>query len=123
MSDGDLSQRVTIRSRDELGNLARVFNEMLDNIERSRSTIFESEKKLKESSQDLLALTASLEEKVNERVKGLEEVKEELRLELGAKTAELQKQLEELEKFKQLTIDRELKMVEMKKELENKSNH
>jgi len=95
----------------------------LDNIERSRSTLFESEKKLKESSQDLLALTASLEEKVNERVKGLEEVKEELRLELGAKTAELQKQLEELEKFKQLTIDRELKMVEMKKELENKSNH
>ena len=29
VSDGDLSQRVTIRSRDELGNLARVFNEML----------------------------------------------------------------------------------------------
>ena len=123
VSDGDLSQRVAIRSQDELGRLARVFNEMLDNIGRSRLAIIESEKKLKESNRELEALAISLDAKVKERTKGLEEIREELKLELSAKTAELRKRMEELEKFKQLTIDRELKMVEMKKELENKSNH
>jgi len=123
VSDGDLSQRVAIRSQDELGRLARVFNEMLDNIGRSRLAIIESEKKLKENNRELEALAISLDAKVKERTKGLEEIREELKLELSAKTAELRKRMEELEKFKQLTIDRELKMVEMKKELENKSNH
>ncbi len=58
-------------------------------------------KDLKESRQKLEESTKTLEQKVKER------------------TRELQAKVEELEKFDKLSIDRELKMIELKKEIEN----
>jgi C4-dicarboxylate-specific signal transduction histidine kinase len=52
LSDGDLSSRARVFSRDELGGLARVFNAMAENQQ---------------------ALTDSLEQKVSERTKQLEQ--------------------------------------------------
>lgn len=44
---------------------------------------------------------------------------QELEKNILARTVELQKKIEELDKFKSVTIDRELKMIELKKEIES----
>ena len=59
ISSGDLSQRVEISSQDEIGELAKTFNEMAEALE--------------ERSRDLLELNRKLEEKVGERTLELEE--------------------------------------------------
>jgi hypothetical protein len=56
---------------------------------------------------ELRDLAESLEEKVKERTKELQE-----------KTIELQKRVAELEEFHRLTVGRELKMIELKEEIE-----
>lgn len=71
VAQGDLTQRVDIKSNDEIGYLAKVFNQMLDNLSQSA-------KKLEQSN------------------------------------ITLQEKLAELQKFKELTVGRELKMVELK---------
>lgn len=48
----------------------------------------------------------------------MERLKGGLEKTVDERTKELQKNLDELERFKRLTIDRELRMVELKKELE-----
>jgi methyl-accepting chemotaxis protein len=76
---------LTIKSRDEIGQLANSFGTMLGKIKMSRIALEENNR--------------NLEIRVQER------------------TRELEKNLEEMEKFNKLTIDRELKMIEMKEEL------
>lgn len=117
VSGGDFSQRAEIESRDELGYLARVFNDMLDNLNRSHLQLEKSDDKLRSANQELGALTLSLEARIQERTKGLEEIKKSLESDAKAKVAELRKRVEELEKFKQLTVNRELKMTELKKRI------
>ena len=58
IAGGDLSQRVEVSSRDEIGELANTFNEMAGSLE--------------ERSQALLELNKKLEEKVRERTHELE---------------------------------------------------
>lgn len=65
IAEGDLSQRVHVQSRDELGQLARSFNEMASSLE--------------ERSRDLIDLTRRLEEKVKERTSELEQANSEIR--------------------------------------------
>ncbi|MEK7657895.1 MAG: HAMP domain-containing protein [Patescibacteria group bacterium] len=75
ISENNFSARTNIKSKDEIGSLGEIFNEMLNNIEKNQ-------KELKE------------------------------------KDVKIEEKLAELEKFKNLTIGRELKMIELKKELE-----
>lgn len=63
-----------------------------------------------------------LEEKIKERTAELMELKTGLEETVRRKTVDLEKKLDELEKFKELTIDRELKMIELKKEIETLKN-
>lgn len=81
MSQGDLSQRASITSKDEIGDLAITFNQMAESVE-------ESQGKLQKTDQELQQINTTLKEK-----------------------------LAELQKFKELTVDRELKMVELKEEI------
>ena len=65
IADGDLNQRVEVSGQDEVGNLAKTFNEMAESLqERSRA---------------LLELNRKLEEKVDERTRALQESGEEVR--------------------------------------------
>ena len=90
ISQGDLSKRITITSKDEVGRLATSFNEMEDKLRQSQQL---------------------LEQKVSERTTELEAAKNKL-----------EDKVAELEKIQKLIIDRELKMVELKKELEELKN-
>jgi hypothetical protein len=59
-----------------------------------------------------------LEIKVAARTRELKELAESLDQQVKERTKELQEKLEELEKFQKLTVGRELKMVELKEEIE-----
>ncbi|KPJ55627.1 hypothetical protein AMJ49_06725, partial [Parcubacteria bacterium DG_74_2] len=59
----------------------------------------------------------SLEIKVKARTKELEELTQSLDHKVKTRTKELQDRVDELERFHKLTIGRELKMVELKKEI------
>ena len=61
-----------------------------------------------------------LEIKVKARTKELEELTKSLDQKVKERTKELQERINELEKFHKLTIGRELRMVELKKEIEKK---
>jgi len=100
---GNLDVRVNIKSTTEIGELARTFNEMT--------------KDLKESQGELKEAKNILEIKVEARTKELREVAESLDVKVKEKTKELQEKVTELERFKNLAVGRELKMVELKKEI------
>ena len=95
--------RAQIEGDDELAFLSKEFNKMIENIEKSHE-ILEDEKKtldirIKARTRELTEINQLLEEKVRER------------------TRELQQKIDELEKFHQLTVGREMKMIELKKEI------
>ena len=89
---GSLDQRIKIQRRDEIGELASGFNEMA--------------KKLQERTEALRQEKVNLEKKVKQRTKEVEKSKKEL-----------QERIEQMEKFHKLAVDRELKMVELKKNI------
>jgi len=61
---------------------------------------------------------ATLEVKVKARTKELENLTEELEGKVKERTKKLEEKMEELEKFNKLAVGRELKMVELKEEVE-----
>lgn len=81
--------------------------------------------KLRQKTKELLKISQYLEEakdtleiKVKYRTKELKKLTDHLEDEVEKRTKKLQENMKQLEKFSKLTIDRELKMVELKKELE-----
>lgn len=101
---GNLETQVEIKTRDEFEELATAFNEMTKEIRESHLALQEAkivlEIKVKARTRELEELTKSLDEKVKRRTK------------------ELQEKITELERFHKLTVGRELKMVELKEEIE-----
>jgi len=83
--------------------LADAFNEVVYNLKESQEALGEaktvSEIKIHARTRELQELAESLEDKVTER------------------TLEIRAKLKELERFRELTIGREMKMIELKKEL------
>jgi len=100
---GDIKQRAVIESKDEMGYLANVFNQMIEKIEKDQKDLKEAEEKL--------------EIRVKERILELGTLKDNLEKIVTEKTEGLQKNVDELERFKSLAVGRELKMVELKKEV------
>lgn len=88
MSQGDFLQRTDIKSRDEIGELGKVFNQMAENIAKSQENLEKNDKELSENN--------------------------EILEEQGLK---LKDQLEQLRKFQRVTIDREMKMIALKEKL------
>ncbi len=106
----DLNVRINVNSKDEIGYLARIFNKLLDEVQDIEKKIREAEIKLKETN-------LSLERRIHDRTEDLVKLKNNLEINVFERTKELQEKLSELEKFKELTVGRELKMIELKKEL------
>jgi len=94
---GNLSVKINLKTRDEIGELASSFNQMTKDLKESR-------KGLEEYSKDL-------EKEVKERTVELEKSKKEL-----------EARNEELERFNKMAVGRELKMVELKKRIKELEN-
>ena len=103
---GNFSVRVDVKTKDEIEEFANAFNKTLDQIQASSAALEEAktvlEIRVRARTRELNELAGSLESKVQER------------------TGELKTRLAELERFQELTIGRELKMIELKKELKKK---
>jgi nitrate/nitrite-specific signal transduction histidine kinase len=103
VSRGNLDIKFNIKSKDELGFLAGVLNKMIRDLKKSH--LIQEESKM------------VLEIKVKARTRELEELAQTLEDKVKERTKELQKKIDELERFRRLTVGRELKMIELKKEI------
>src|SRR3989344_5956762 len=78
LTKGDLSSRVYLESKDELGELAKVFNELADKLEESKSVIEATERgvdiKVKARTEALEETITALEQKVKNRTLELEKI-------------------------------------------------
>jgi methyl-accepting chemotaxis protein len=101
---GNLNVKVDTKSKTEIGELANTFNKMIDDLKKSKIELEESknvlEIKVAARTRELKELNMSLEERVKERTK------------------QLQNRIDELERLHKLIVGRELKMAELKKEIE-----
>jgi methyl-accepting chemotaxis protein len=104
IGQGNLSYRFYIKTGDEIEKLAKSFNWMIKQLEKST-------KKLKES-KDVLEI------KVKARTQELKEFADDLNKQVKGKTRELKDRVDELERFHKLVVGRETKMIELKKEIE-----
>jgi methyl-accepting chemotaxis protein len=127
---GDLSYQVIIKSADEIGELADSFNQMTQDLKKSRDELKQwartLEQKVAERTRELEEARNSLEIKIRERTKELQEARNNLEIKVRERTEELQKskdqlqvKLEELERFHRLTMGRELKIIELKEKIKN----
>lgn len=126
---GNLQFRIKHFPKDEFGQLAQGFNEMSKSLEQKYLQLQKlnqelekayklAEKQVRERTKELEAERASLEQKVRERTKELEDLKKNLEEEVAKRTRELKEKIEELEKIQKLTMGRELKMIQLKEEIE-----
>jgi methyl-accepting chemotaxis protein len=101
---GDTKAKAFIKEENEIGELAKSFNQMIDELRKYQTELEETKQvleiKVRARTKELEELAASLEEKVKER------------------TRELQGKIDELERFQRLAVGRELKMIELKQEIE-----
>ncbi|MFQ6049716.1 MAG: HAMP domain-containing protein [Candidatus Paceibacterales bacterium] len=104
VAQGNMEVAITPRSNDEIGELAAAFNGMIKDLKASRAILEESK--------------AVLEVRVEERTKELKELAQSLEEQVRQRTKELQEKIEELERFQKFAVGRELKMVELKQEIE-----
>jgi len=104
IGEGNLSHRIKIQTGDEIESLADAFNKMAQAVGSSRKALEESKE--------------VLEIKVGARTKELKELAESLEEKVERRTKQLSQRVDELERFHRLTVGRELKMVELKKELQ-----
>ena len=111
VAKGNTGVRAKIKGRDEIGNVALMFNQMLDSVEQTGRELNDAQTKLRSANTDL-------EQRVKERTGELEQLKTNLEQTIMERTKEMKEKIDELEKFKKLTVGRELKMIELKKEIE-----
>ncbi|MDP3093827.1 MAG: HAMP domain-containing protein [bacterium] len=100
---GNLDVRIKTSPRTEIGDLAETFNEMLGDLKDSRQKLEEAKE--------------VLEVRVAARTRELQDLANSLEEQVKARTEDLQGKMKELERFNRLAVDRELKMVDLKKEI------
>ena len=141
IAQGDMVYQVKIESRDEIGELASSFNAMTKELSQAREQLMGYTKELewkvaertqtlettvaelKQTTFELAAAKTGLEQKIAERTDelvrarvGLEEKVKERTKDLEAAKNDLEKKVAELKEFHDLTVGRELKMIDLEKE-------
>jgi methyl-accepting chemotaxis protein len=104
IAKGNFEIQIKSKRTDEFGELAKTFNQMV--------------KKLAEYSSTLEDAKTVLEIKVQARTRELRNLIERQEEIIKERTKELQEKIVELERFNRLAVGRELKMIELKEEIE-----
>ncbi len=129
ISKGNLDFKVQTGSQDEWGELASHFNNMTQELKTTQKALEEAkkslERKVRERTAELEETMTALEEakttleiKVQARTKELADLNKNLDVEIKQRTEELENKISELERFREIAVGREMKMVELKKELD-----
>ena len=100
--------------KDEIGVLTRSFIAM---NRRVADAYHDLEQKIRDRTRELERVKMSLEREVANRTKELHRVNQNLEMEVSHRTKELQEKLEEVRKFNEIMMGRELKMIELKKRI------
>lgn len=103
-----ISRKLVLQPAEEIAKLNLQLKELTEELD----------KKVKERTKELEEERASLEIKVQARTKELRELAQSLDQKVKERTKELEERIRELEEFHRLTVGRELKMVELKEEIE-----
>lgn len=103
MEKEGFGKKIDIKTGDEIETLVKSFNSMSE--------------KLTQNYEELSEQKSVLEIRVNAKTRELRELAENLDEQVKEKTEELQKRVSELEKFQELTVGREHKMIELKQEI------
>lgn len=111
---GDLTKKIEIKSKDEIGELGVAFNGMTTKLKESYEIL---ESKIAERTKELQDERGSLEKKVEERTSELEGLKNSLEKTVEERTQNLNSKVLELERMNDLMVGREIKMAELKKEI------
>jgi len=105
LSKGNLSSRAYIETKDELAQLAKVFNEIAEELEESRSQGQNAEK--------------SVDIKVRARTQALEETINALEQKVRNRTIEQERLLAETQKLQQQTKSKEKELSQLKEEFDS----
>ncbi|OHA62812.1 MAG: hypothetical protein A2117_02455 [Candidatus Wildermuthbacteria bacterium GWA2_46_15] len=100
---GNLDIQAEVGWQTEIGELAETFNKMIGDLKASRKSLEESKE--------------VLEIRVVARTKELEDLAQSLEGQVKVRTRDLREKMEQLERFNKLAVDRELKMIELKKDI------
>lgn len=106
---GNLDAKIENNHQTEIGELIDTFNVMVAELKKSRTAM--------EEAKDILKI------RVKARTRQLQEIIDGQEATIRARTKELKEQIKELERFRRLTIDRELKMITLKEEIKNLKFH
>jgi len=118
VSNGDLDEQVKYegtQKNDEIFILTNSYNEMVQKLKKSYTIL---EEKVSSRTSELQSATKQLEQTVDDRTVELEEAKKDLEKKVEERTAELKSKIAEAEALNKLSVERELKMVELKEELQ-----
>lgn len=99
-----------IRSDDEIGELGKSFREMVANLKESHVTLNSSNQQLEAANEQLRASNQQLEASTQQLRAANQQ--------LSATEKNLKEKINELEIFNKTAVGRELKMIELKKEIE-----
>ncbi len=114
IAEGNFEGKITMESRDELGQLAQSFSNMAVKLKESYTNLDAANQQLKASNQQLRASNQQLDASTQQLRAANQQ--------LVASETGLKEKIRQLEVFNKATVGRELKMAELKKENEKLRN-